>query len=77
MLFVLTALLVLINGVHPEPFCKQLDQELVTLIKGNIPYDDVPVLTDKCMQCSAIYYAYYEHFKDSYGSWTKCYLNSA
>jgi CxC5 like cysteine cluster associated with KDZ transposases len=53
------------------------DVPLVTLIKDNIPYEDVPVLSGKCMQCGAIYYSDHERFKDNYGSWTKCYLNSA
>ena len=53
------------------------DVPLVTLIKDNIPYEDVPVLSGKCIQCGAIYYSDHECFKDNYGSWTKCYLNSA
>jgi hypothetical protein len=49
----------------------------VTLIKDNIPYKDVPVLTGKCQQCSTTYYADHERFKDNTGLWNKCYLNSA
>ena len=53
------------------------DVPLVTLIKNNIPCADVPVLSGKCIQCGTIYYADHEHFKDSHGLWTTCYLNSA
>ena len=53
------------------------DVPLVTLIKDNIPYEDVPVLSGKCQQCSTTYYADHEHFKDNHGLWNKCYLNSA
>jgi hypothetical protein len=52
------------------------DVPLVTLIEDNISYEDVPILTGKCMQCGAMYYADHECFQDNYGSWTKCYLNS-
>ena len=38
------------------------DVPLVTLIKDNIPYADVPVLSGKCIQCGTIYYADHEHF---------------
>jgi hypothetical protein len=53
------------------------DVPLITLIKDNVAYEDVPVLAGKCIQCGATYYADHERFKDNYGSWTKCYLNSA
>ena len=53
------------------------DVPLVTLIKDNIPCADVPVLSGKCIQCGTIYYADHEHFKDSHGLWTICFLNSA
>jgi hypothetical protein len=53
------------------------DVQLVTLIKDNVPYEDVPVLAGKCMQFNATYYADHEHFTDNYGSWYQCYLNSA
>jgi hypothetical protein len=53
------------------------DVPLITLIKDNVPYEDVPVLAGKCMQCGVTYYADHERFKDNYGSWMKCYLNSA
>ena len=53
------------------------DIPLVTLIKDNIPYADVPVLSGKCIQCGTTYYADHECFKDNHGLWTICYLNSA
>jgi len=53
------------------------DIPLVTLIKDNIPYADVPVLSGKCIQCGTTYYADHERFKDNHGLWTTCYLNSA
>ncbi|KAF8954384.1 hypothetical protein BDZ97DRAFT_1908272 [Flammula alnicola] len=53
------------------------DVPLVTLIKGNTVYEDVPVLTGKCTHCSTTYHADHEHFKDQNGLWNKCYLNSA
>jgi len=37
---------------------------------------DVPVLSEKCIQCSTTYYTDHEHFKDNNGLWTTCYLNS-
>jgi hypothetical protein len=43
------------------------DIPLVTLIKDNIPYADVPVLTGKCIQCGSTYYANHERFKDKNG----------
>ena len=49
----------------------------MTLIKDNIPYADVFVLSEKYIQCGTTYYADYEHFKDNNGLWTTCYLNSA
>ena len=52
------------------------DVPLVTLIKDNVPYEDVPVLAGKCTQCNATYYADHECFTDNYGSWYQCYLNS-
>ena len=52
------------------------DVPLVTLIKDNVPYEDVPVLAGKCTQCNATYYADHELFTDNYGSWYQCYLNS-
>ena len=53
------------------------DVPLVTLIKDNVPYEDVPVLTGKCHQCKATYHADHERFRDNHGLWNKCYLNSA
>jgi hypothetical protein len=56
---------------------KPRDVPLVTLIKDNISYMDVPVLTGKCIQCGTTYYADHERFKDNNGLWNTCYLNSA
>jgi CxC5 like cysteine cluster associated with KDZ transposases len=53
------------------------DIPLVTLIKENTVYQDVPVLTGKCTTCDTTYHGDHERFKDSYGIWNKCYLNSA
>ena len=53
------------------------DIPLVTLIKDKIPYTDVPVLSEKCIQCGTTYYANHDHFKNNNGLWTTCYLNSA
>jgi hypothetical protein len=53
------------------------DVPLVTLIKDDIPYADVPVSSGKCIQCGTTYYADHECFKDNHGLWTTCYLNSA
>jgi hypothetical protein len=50
------------------------DVPLVTLIKDNIPYADVPVLTGKCIQCGSTYYNDHERFKDKNGLWNTCYL---
>jgi hypothetical protein len=58
-------------------FTRSRDVPLVTLIKDNVPYEDVPVLAGKCMQCNATYYADHERFTDNHGSWHQCYLNSA
>ena len=35
------------------------DVPLVTLIKDNVRYEDVPVLAGKCTQCNATYYLYF------------------
>jgi hypothetical protein len=56
---------------------KPRDVPLVTLIKDNLPYVDVPVLSGKCVNCGTIYYADHERFKDNNGLWNTCYLNSA
>ena len=53
------------------------DIPLVTLIKENTVYQDVPVLSGKCTTCDTTYYSDHERFKDSHGIWNKCYLNSA
>ena len=62
---------VLLQNTRPR------DISLVTLIKDNIPYVDVPVLSEKYIQCGTTYYADHEHFKDNNSLWTTCYLNSA
>ncbi|KAF8955746.1 hypothetical protein BDZ97DRAFT_1673198 [Flammula alnicola] len=56
---------------------KTTDIPLVTLIKDNTVYQDVPVLTGKCNTCDTTYHADHERFKDGHGLWNKCYLNSA
>ena len=53
------------------------DIPLVTLIKDNTVYQDVPVLSGRCTTCDTTYYSDHERFKDNYGIWNKCYLNSA
>lgn len=53
------------------------DIPLGTLIKDNMVYQDVPVLTGKCTTCDTTYHGDHECFKDSFGIWNKCYLNSA
>ena len=50
------------------------DIPLVTLIKDNTVYQDVPVLTGKC---NTTYYGDHEHFQDRHNIWNKCYLSSA
>ena len=52
------------------------DIPLVTLIKDDAIYKDVPVLMGKCSTCNTSYYADHERFQ-SEGSWNRCYLNSA
>ena len=53
------------------------DIPLVTLVKNNIVYKDVPVLTGKCSTCSTTYHGDHEKFKDQFGIWNRSYLNSA
>ena len=53
------------------------DIPLVTLIKDNTVYQDVPVLTGKCTTCDTTYYGDHEHFQDRHNIWNKCYLSSA
>ena len=53
------------------------DIPLVTLIKDNNIFRDVPVLTGKCSTCQTIYHADHDRFKDRFGIWNKTYLNSA
>src|SRR5882757_381514 len=53
------------------------DIPLVTLIKDNTVYQDVPVLTGKCTTCDTTYHGDHEHFRDRHNIWNKCYLSSA
>lgn len=53
------------------------DIPLVTLIKDNTVFQDVPVLTGKCTTCDTTYYGDHEHFQDRHNIWNKCYLSSA
>jgi hypothetical protein len=53
------------------------DIPLVTVIKDNITYKDVPVLTGKCSHCGTSYSADHERFQDQNSVWNTCYLNSA
>jgi hypothetical protein len=53
------------------------DIPLVTVIKDNIIYQDVPVLTGKCPRCGTFYSADHERFQDQNGVLNTCYLNSA
>jgi hypothetical protein len=53
------------------------DIPLVTLIKDNTVYRDVPVLTGKCTTCDTTYHGDHEHFRDRHNIWNKCYLSSA
>lgn len=50
---------------------------LVTLLKEDVVYKDVPVLIGKCTTCDTTYHADHERFKDHFGIWNNCYLNSA
>ncbi|KAF8905218.1 hypothetical protein CPB84DRAFT_1893787 [Gymnopilus junonius] len=50
---------------------------LVTLLKEDVIYKDVPVLIGKCTTCDTTYHADHERFKDHFGIWNNCYLNSA
>ena len=57
---------------------KLQDIPLVTLVKDNTVYYQVPVLTGKCTACSTTYHGDRERFKDDrYDKWNDCYLNSA
>jgi hypothetical protein len=56
---------------------KLRDIPLVTLIKEDTVYQDVPVLTGKCTTCDTTYHGDHERFKDEHRLWNKCYLNSA
>jgi CxC5 like cysteine cluster associated with KDZ transposases/CxC6 like cysteine cluster associated with KDZ transposases len=58
---------------------KQRDIPLVTLIKNNISYEKVPVLTGKCPNCTTLYSADHERSPiiDEDQQFTNLYLNSA
>ena len=56
---------------------KVWDIPRVTLIKGSIIHENVPVLTGKCSQCKTIYLADRERVMESDGRYTRVYLNSA
>ena len=58
---------------------KKRDIPLVTLIKNNVIYEKVPVLTGKCPNCTTLYSADHEHSPeiDEHNKFTKLYLNSA
>jgi len=53
------------------------DIPLVTLIKEDTVYQDVPVLTGKCTTCDTTYHGDHERFRDKHRMWSKSYLNSA
>ena len=53
------------------------DIPLVTLIKEDTIYQDVPVLTGKCSTCDTTYHGDHEHFRDKHQIWSKCSINSA
>jgi hypothetical protein len=53
------------------------DIPLVTLIKEDTVYQDVPVLTGKCTTCDTTYHGDHERFRDEHRMWSKSYLNSA
>ena len=53
---------------------------MVTLIKGQTVYQDVPVLTGKCTNCKTLYAADHERFEDTstiQNTFKRVYLNSA
>jgi len=58
---------------------KQRDIPLVTLVKSNVTYENVPVLTGKCPSCTTLYSADHERSPeiDEENRFTKLYLNSA
>lgn len=53
------------------------DIPLVSLIKDNIVFKEVPVLTAKCRKCETSYVADRERYLVGKDSWMCCYLNSA
>ena len=53
------------------------DIPLVTLIKDNTVFQDVPVLTGRCTTCDTTYHGDHEKFRDKHNIWNKCYLSSA
>ena len=58
---------------------KQRDIPLVTLVKNNIIYKNVPVLTGRCPNCTTLYSADHERSPDinEENQFTNLYLNSA
>ena len=58
---------------------KQRDIPLVTLVKNNIIYKNVPVLTGRCPNCTTLYSADHEHSPEinEENHFKKLYLNSA
>jgi hypothetical protein len=53
------------------------DIPLVTVIKEDTVYQNIPVLTGKCTTCDHTYHGDHERFRDKHQLWSKCYLNSA
>jgi hypothetical protein len=47
------------------------DIPLVTLIKEDTVYQDVPVLTGKCTTCDTTYHGDHERFRDKHQMWSK------
>jgi len=59
---------------------KATDIPLVTLIRGQTVYQDVPVLTGKCPNCKTLYAADHERFEDTStveNTFKRVYINSA
>ena len=71
------------QSCSPRSLCqstKTSDIPLVTLIKGQTVYQDVPVLTGKCTNCKTLYAANHERFEDTstiQNTFKRVYLNSA
>ena len=58
---------------------QQRDIPLVTLVKNNTIYKNVPVLSGRCPNCTTLYGADHEHSPEinEENQFTKLYLNSA